>query len=1227
MTQTIRTVLEVDASKAVAGFRDGERAVAGYERAIKSAGAVDAGGMSRLTGSIRENRSAWDDLSSKALIGGAAVAGGLGLAAKAAIGWESAWAGVSKTVDGTPEQMAELEQGLRGLAKELPATHEELAGVAEAAGQLGVARGDILQFTETAVALGESTNLSADEAATSLAKFSNIMGTVSREGVAGYEKLGSTLVALGNDGASTEADIMSMSLRLAGAGKQIGATESDILAMANALTSVGIEAELGGGAMSRAMLQMNSAVISGGDELDKFAAIAGMSASEFATAWRDDPIQATNAFVAGLGKIGDSGGDASAALDGVGLSGTQNAQVLLRAAGASDLLSDSLSLGEKAWAENAALAEEAGKRYATTESRLKIAKNTMKDAAIDAGSVLGPALAAVAEKAAGVANAFVGLPRPVQQFSTGLAGVAASALLVGGGAVKVIGWSQDMGAAFDTIVNKSTRADGSLSRTGKTVQGMKAWGGYAVGAVAVASALGALAESGYDAPKSIEQTTAALLDLNNASKGDELAGFFDGLGDNAWIGNHVGDIDNLAEAYNRLENPSLDQQFVDWKDNLFPGMSSGAERVQSSFEQMGQSLASMPADEAAAKFELMVEAIGGGEATAQKLLGLMPAYSDSLTGAANDAKLAGDGATQMGGDIDGMGDSAESAQQSVEGLSNEIKGLGSSFLDERQAAREYQVALDAMAASIKENGSAWGNATEAGRANMDALEGIATAARDSAAAVIANGGSVEEANAKLAQGRRGVDQYAASLNLGKGEARQLKDEILRLPPEAEVEFKEKGAGDTKAKADGVKSAVQGIPASKVTQIGESGAAPAMGRVLALDDSITLLNGKTVQVGEDGAQLARGKVVSLDASILGLKGKTVQVEEIGSTESGGRVVAFKNKIYEVPNRTVNVGANVFGLNNVAQLGAQIGALQDRTITVRTATIGATIGAMERGGVRSGGVTKMADGGMVGAGKMRPGIYKTSKAGILMAEDTAADFELYASANPKYKDRSKAILKYGVEYFGGQVDWGDITKMAAGGIRSYRLGQISERKWDQLLAQGWRGRAGDREERIYAPTGWGATPKAKKAWQHDPQYYIDQARFAANRAKAATRTKPKWKHSPQYWIDQARFKENKRKKAAGGAGSGALNKSWAGSAFKRSDGGATKGRTYVAPQMSRSSSIGSGGNSATYVTISDAQFRRLEAANERGSYRGAFAGTAQQRRNELASATTTPRGRTR
>src|SRR5699024_3119710 len=92
-----------------------------------------------------------DTIGSAAGKAGLAAAAGLAMVGKAAIDWESAWTGVKKTVDGTPQQLGKVEDGLRNLAKTLPSTHEEIAGVAEAAGQLGVATNDIVGFTKTMI--------------------------------------------------------------------------------------------------------------------------------------------------------------------------------------------------------------------------------------------------------------------------------------------------------------------------------------------------------------------------------------------------------------------------------------------------------------------------------------------------------------------------------------------------------------------------------------------------------------------------------------------------------------------------------------------------------------------------------------------------------------------------------------------------------------------------------------------------------------------------------------------------------------------------------------------------------------------------------------------------------------------------------------------------------------------------------------------------------------------
>src|SRR5690606_25030414 len=156
------------------------------------------------------------------------------------------------------------------MADTIPVNVNEINRVAEAAGQLGIPVENIRDFTEVMLQMGVATNMTSEEAATSLAQLASITQLNKTE----LGRLGAAIVALGNNGASTEKQIVDMGLRIAGAGKVIGLAEHQTLAIASALASVGIEAQLGGSAISRTMLEINSQVISGGKNLQKFADVA-----------------------------------------------------------------------------------------------------------------------------------------------------------------------------------------------------------------------------------------------------------------------------------------------------------------------------------------------------------------------------------------------------------------------------------------------------------------------------------------------------------------------------------------------------------------------------------------------------------------------------------------------------------------------------------------------------------------------------------------------------------------------------------------------------------------------------------------------------------------------------------------------------------------------------------------------------------------------------------------
>lgn len=317
----------------------------------------------------------------------------------AAKDFESAFAGVKKTVDETSTiSYEDLEKSIRDMSKTLPSTAAEIAGVAEIAGQLGIETENVMAFTKAMLDLGNTTNLTAEDGASMLAQFANITGMDQTE----FDRLGSTIVALGNNMATTEADIVSMSLRLAGAGVQVGMTEAEIASFAAALSSVGIESEAGGSAFSKVMVNMQLATKLGGEELENFAMVAGMSAEEFAAAYEEDAAGALITFVEGLGTLEERGMDSLVVLDEMGITEVRMRDALLRSSNAAGLLSEAMDIGTVAWDENSAMAEEANKRYETTESQMQILKNTVNDLAIGFGQQLLPSVNTVIQGLNGI---------------------------------------------------------------------------------------------------------------------------------------------------------------------------------------------------------------------------------------------------------------------------------------------------------------------------------------------------------------------------------------------------------------------------------------------------------------------------------------------------------------------------------------------------------------------------------------------------------------------------------------------------------------------------------------------------------------------------------------------------------------------------------------------------------------------------------------------------------
>lgn len=363
---------------------------------------------------------------------------GVAAATKTAIEFEDAWTGVTKTVDGTPQQLSKIDDGLKNLAQTTSSTYQDIAHYAELAGQMGIPTDSIVGFTKTITELGDTTNLVGEEAAQSIAKFSNVMVSQSKKTNTYYSRLGSTIVDLGNKFSTTESDIMDMATRLGVAGKMVGFNSNQVLGLSTALSSLGIEAAAGGSSVSKMLKTIDLSVSTGDKNLQKFAEVSGMTSQQFQKAWGEDAAGTFLKFVEGIGKSAD----VTKTLDELGIKEVRQAQSMGALAQSSEVLASALNVSKNAWNDNTAMANEAEKRYATLKSQLSQTWEAIKQAGNELGQAFTPTLTDLLKIVKKAANVFSNLDEGTQQTIAKMLLLTAAAYPTAKGVSKVAGATQ-----------------------------------------------------------------------------------------------------------------------------------------------------------------------------------------------------------------------------------------------------------------------------------------------------------------------------------------------------------------------------------------------------------------------------------------------------------------------------------------------------------------------------------------------------------------------------------------------------------------------------------------------------------------------------------------------------------------------------------------------------------------------------------------------------------------
>ena len=310
--------------------------------------------------------------------------------------FETGLVGVGKTTGLAGNDLKDFGNDIAKMSSVIPVSTNDLLGLSETAGQLGIhGKKDLLEFTKVMAEMGSATNLAGEEGAKQMARFANVMGIDVGKNI---RQVGNSVVRLGNNFATSEAEIMDMSSRLAASSRLVGITTPNVLGLATAMSSVGIEAEAGGTAMSTVMTKVDKAVASGGAKLQNFAKVAGMSAEDFAAKWKSKPTEALQDLMKGLDSASKSGGNMNQILDMLGIKGVRESNAVKSLAQNHELLSEAIKQSNDAYNNGNDLAKEAAEAWKTLHAKLMTLKNTFGNIAKDIFSIVAPALKDMVDK-------------------------------------------------------------------------------------------------------------------------------------------------------------------------------------------------------------------------------------------------------------------------------------------------------------------------------------------------------------------------------------------------------------------------------------------------------------------------------------------------------------------------------------------------------------------------------------------------------------------------------------------------------------------------------------------------------------------------------------------------------------------------------------------------------------------------------------------------------------
>jgi TP901 family phage tail tape measure protein len=306
-----------------------------------------------------------------------------------AIEYERAFANVVRTSDFTSIKVGEAARVMRfelmQLANEIPVTFGQITEIATIGNQLGIAQGDLVNFTETVAKFAATTDVTIENAAMSFGRIGELLD------VGDFNALGSAIAFAGVNAVATETQILAISKEISTTAKQAKFAAPDVIGLATALGSLGIAPEAARGSIIRSFAAINKAISDGGQVLENYASLSGMTADQFASTWQRSGSEAFDALLKGLQAASDSGQNLDSVLRDLGVKNVRDIQTLQKLGDNYDVYAQSIRDANQAFEEGTFLSEAYGVVQETVAAKLGVVQNQLNNLLAGLGeSSFGP---------------------------------------------------------------------------------------------------------------------------------------------------------------------------------------------------------------------------------------------------------------------------------------------------------------------------------------------------------------------------------------------------------------------------------------------------------------------------------------------------------------------------------------------------------------------------------------------------------------------------------------------------------------------------------------------------------------------------------------------------------------------------------------------------------------------------------------------------------------------